>query len=128
MEKQIIEVPGASDPALPFSPVVAYGSLLFVSGQVGKDKTGKLAEGFGAQVHQTMKNIQLLLKHAGSSLDHVLKVCVYLADMDKFSEFNQIYKEYFTGNYPARTTFQVGRFGPGVQIEIDVIAYSPNAE
>jgi len=125
MKKRIIEVPGAGAD-LPFSPAVAYGSLLFVSGQVGKDASGQLVDGgFKAQVHQTMENIKSILGQAGSDMDCVLKVQVYLADMDNFSQFNEIYKTYFPGDFPTRTTFQVGRFGPGVQIEIDAIAYIP---
>jgi 2-iminobutanoate/2-iminopropanoate deaminase len=129
MKKRVFNVPGATSPDLPFSSSVAYGSLLFTSGQVGKDESGKLIEGdFAAQVHQTLKNVQVVLENAGSTMECVLKSSVFLADMDNFSEFNEIYKEYFKGDYPARTTFQVGRFGPGVLIEIDVIAYIPETE
>ncbi len=129
MEKTAINVPGTAPADLPLSPAVAYGSLLFVSGQVGKDESGRLAEGdFAAQVRQTLKNIEGILESAGSSMECILKSNVYLEDIDNFDEFNGIYAGSFDGDPPARTTFQVGRFGPGVLIEIDVIAYIPGAD
>ncbi|NIM95968.1 MAG: hypothetical protein GTO18_19895 [Anaerolineales bacterium] len=125
MEKKIISLPGGSGQKLPFSPAVVYGSMVFVSGQIGRDETGKLHdESFEAQVVQTMKNVQNILELAGSSFDKVLKITVYLADFDLFKEFNEIYRGYFEGDFPARTTFQVGRLGPGVLIEIDAVAHT----
>ena len=129
MEKRIVEVPGASGSALPLSPAVAYGSLLFVSGHVGKDDAGELVEGdIRAQVQQTMRNLQRTLEHAGTSLESVLKVTVYLSDFDDFGEFNQVYKDYFEVDYPARTTIQAGRLGPGMLVEIEAIAYLPDEQ
>lgn len=127
MEKQIVEISGAGKPELPFSPAVMFGAMVFVSGQIGNDGNGRLVEGgFAAQVRRAMQNVQSILEQAGSSLDHLLKVTVYLADFDRFAEFNELYCEFVTRNYPARTTFQVGRLGPGVEIEIDAIAYVPS--
>lgn len=123
MAKRPFHGRGKMKSSLPFSPAVAFGSLLFVSGQVGKDETGQLAGGgFEGQVRQVMENIGAILEPAGCTFDDVLKVTVYLADFAQFSAFNEVYKEYFSGVYPARTTIQAGRLGPGVEIEIDAIA------
>jgi len=62
------------------------------------------------------------LQDAGSSLDRVVKVNVYLADMEMFSRFNAVYKEYFTADFPARTCIQAGGLPLGIQVEIEAVA------
>jgi 2-iminobutanoate/2-iminopropanoate deaminase len=129
MQKQIIFTPKVAKSASPLSQAVAFGSLLFVSGQVAGDPTGGRVEGgFEAQARQVMENIKAILEEAGSSLDCVLKVTAFLSNMDDFPKFNEIYRTYFPKDFPARSCFQVGRLGPGFLVEIEAMAYIPDTD
>ena len=122
--KQIISTDKASKPAGPYSPVVAFGDLLFISGQgPGDPKTGELQKGeLESETRRTLENVKAILEDVGSSMEHVLKVTAYLSDMDNFAAFNEIYAEYFSKNPPARTCIQAGRLPFDIKVEIDVIA------
>ncbi len=103
--------------------------MLFVSGQVPVDpKTEKIIYGsLEEQTRLTLENIKAILEAGGgSSLDNVLKVTVFLANMDDFSAMSEVYKEYFKGDMPARTCIQAGRLLFDIKIEIEAIAYIPN--
>ena len=104
---------------------MVIGDLVFVSGQGSLDpKTGEVVRGdITEQMKITVENIRIILEGAGSSLKNVVKVTVYLSDMDLFSQMNELYKEYFGPVYPARTTIQAGRLPFDIDIEIDVTAY-----
>lgn len=129
MQKRIISTPKVAGSASPLSQAAAFGSLLFVSGQVAVDPTGKTVEGgFETQTRQVMENIKAILEEAGSSLDCVLKVTAFLSNMDDFPKFNEIYRTYFPKDFPARSCFQVGRLGPGFLVEVEAIAYIPNTD
>ena len=108
----------------PYSHAVAYGDLIFVSGQGPVDpKTGEIVRGnLETEVTLTLKNLETVLKDSGSSLDNVLKVTVFLSDIDNFSEFNEIYKRFFTSDHPARTCIQAGRLPFDIKVEIEAIA------
>ncbi|MBJ7881271.1 RidA family protein [Gelidibacter salicanalis] len=107
----------------PFSDVVAYNGLLFLSGQVGIDhSTRMLVEGgITEETKQCIENIKAVLGHHNSSLDKVIKCTVILRDIDDFAAFNEIYKTYFP-NKPARTTFAASGLALNASIEIEVIA------
>jgi 2-iminobutanoate/2-iminopropanoate deaminase len=125
MKKEAIWPKGGPEPKGPYSPAVVVGDLVFVSGQGPADaKTGEIVRGeISEQMKTTVENIRIILEGAGSSLENVVKVTVYLSDMDKFGEMNELYKEYFGPVYPARTTIQAGRLPLDIDIEIDVIAH-----
>jgi 2-iminobutanoate/2-iminopropanoate deaminase len=108
----------------PYSHAVRSGDLLYVSGQAGVDPaTGKVVEGgITRQVEQTFANIQSILQLAGLSFDHVIKVNVYLTDMNNFAAMNEVYARMFTQPYPARTTVGVASLPLGLQVEIEMIA------
>ena len=108
----------------PYSQAIAFGELLFVSGQGPVDpKTGKIVYGtLEEQVKLALENIKAILEAGNSSLENVLKVTVFLADMDDFSAMNEVYKEYFKGDMPARTCIQAGRLPFDIKCEIEVIA------
>lgn len=115
-------------PAGPYSPAVAYGQLVFVSGQAAKDPaTGQLVgNDIESQTEQVLNNIAVLLEAAGSSLDHVLRCGVFLIDITEFARMNAVYSRMFGSNRPARTTVQVAALpSPGLRIEIDAVAYIP---
>ena len=105
------------------SPAIITGDLVFTSGQIGMDsKTGQLAEGTEAQLEQVFRNLTVVLEAAGSSIDHVVKATVFLADMNDYNAMNELYKKKFKGDPPARTTVQVARLPRDARIEIEVVA------
>jgi len=107
-----------------FTPAIVTGDLVFTSGQIGVDsKTGQLAEGgFEGQFQQVFKNLTAVLDASGSSIDHVVKATVFLADMNDYNAMNELYKKQFKGDPPARTTVQVARLPRDARIEIEVVA------
>jgi 2-iminobutanoate/2-iminopropanoate deaminase len=106
-----------------FTPAIITGDLVFTSGQIGIDsKTGQLAEGFEGQFEQVFKNLTAVLEASDSSIDHVVKATVFLADMNDYNTMNELYRKQFKVDPPARTTVQVARLPRDARIEIEVIA------
>ena len=128
--KKIIPTEKAPPPAGPYSPVVALGDLIFISGQGPMDMhSGKFINAaLEQETRLTLDNLKNILDDVGSSMEDVLKATVYLDDMDNFSEFNRIYATYFPSNPPARTCIQAGRLPADIKVEIDVIACRKSAE
>lgn len=114
----------------PYSQAIACGDLLFVSGQGPVDpKTREIVRGsLEEQVRLTLSNLKIILEAGKASLDNVLKITVFLADMDDFEPMNDIYKEYFTEDMPARTCIQAGRLPFDIKVEMDAIARIPDEE
>jgi len=105
----------------PFSLGIKANGFLFVSGQVGKDPSGKMLEGLPAQAQQTLENLRTVIEAGGGSLGQVVKVTIYMTDIARLPEVNEIYKRYFTGTLPARATVEVRKLGGTAEIEIDAI-------
>lgn len=107
-----------------FTPAIITGDLVFTSGQIGLDpKTGQFPEGgFEAQFQQVFKNLTAVLEASGSSVDHMVKATVFLADMNDYNAMNELYKKQFKGDPPARTTVQVARLPRDARIEIEAVA------
>ena len=124
--KQIINPAGGPGAVGPYSPAIRWNGLVFVSGQIPLDPaSGELLGGdIQVQVRRVLENIGLLLNESGSSFQEVLKVSVFLADLDDFEAMNQVYAEYCGDSRPARSTVEVSRRPKGVDVEIDVIAAS----
>jgi 2-iminobutanoate/2-iminopropanoate deaminase len=103
---------------------VRAGELLFVSGQVGQDPaTGELiAADVTAQVEQVFANIRAVLRAAGKTLADVVRVGVYLTDLNDFAKMNAVYARQFDAPYPARTTIAVAALPLGAYVEIDLVA------
>ena len=122
--KQIINPAGGPGAVGPYSPAIKSNGLVFVSGQIPLDPaSGELVGGdIQAQVRRVLENIGLLLGEAGSSFQEVLKVSVFLADLNHFEAMNQVYAGYFGDSRPARSTIEASRLPKGVDVEIDVIA------
>jgi 2-iminobutanoate/2-iminopropanoate deaminase len=122
-KKIIVETKNGPAPKGQYSQVVIGGPFVFISGQLPFTPEGKLAEGeIVPQTKQIFDNIAAMLGEAGSSLEKVVKVGIYMTDMDDFPMMNQTYSTYFPKDPPARTTVIVKRFPPGVRIEVDVVA------
>ncbi|HET9265521.1 MAG TPA: Rid family detoxifying hydrolase [Vicinamibacterales bacterium] len=114
-------------PVGPYSPGMAVGDLVFVSGQAGRDpRTGTVALDVEAQTEQALRNIETVLQAAGSSLAHVVRCGVFLVDMREFPKMNEVYARVFGAHRPARTTVEVsGLPGAGLRVEIDAVALVP---
>lgn len=121
MRRAITSSTGA--PAIgPYSPALAVGSLMFLSGQIPLGPDGSVvAGGIQEQTSQVLENMRGLLAEAGADFSKVAKTTIYLADMADFAAVNTIYATYFTEPYPARATVQVARLPRDVRIEIDAI-------
>ena len=126
--KEIISTDKAPAPVGPYSPVVAFDRLVFISGQGPLDpETKQLVSGtIQEETRQTLENIKSILEDVGSSMENVLKVTAYLGDMDNFLTFNEVYAEFFPSDPPARTCIQAGRLPFDIKVEIDVIACRKN--
>jgi 2-iminobutanoate/2-iminopropanoate deaminase len=98
--------------------------LVFCSGQLGLDPaTNEFAPGgVEAETHQSLTNLKNVLEASGSSLKNVLKTTVFLRDMAEFAKMNAVYAEFFTENFPARSTVQVAALPRGGAVEIEAIA------
>lgn len=102
--------------------------MLYLSGQIG-NTPGEFAlveGGLEAEARQTMENIKRVLEANGSSLDHAVKFTIFIDDIDKWSDFNEVYVEYFNKNLPARSAFGAEGLALGAQVEVECIAYIPN--
>ena len=120
MRKTVMADKGPA-PAGPYSHAVVANGFVFISGQGPVNpETGAMPDAFADQVRQTFKNVQTILEAAGSSLDEVVKVNAYVTDLTRFAEFNDVYKEFFQEDPPARTT--VGTALLGILVEVDCIA------
>lgn len=123
MDKEIIVTEKAASPIGPYSQAVRVGELLFISGQGGIDPTnGELAEGIQKQTKQALENLKGILEASGSSFDEVVKVNVFLTNIDNFSVMNEVYASYFTKQFPARCCVEVSRLPKEAEVEIEMIA------
>ena len=109
---------------LPFSEAVRHGNTLYLSGQVGiVPGSLKLAPGgIREEAKQTMENIKTSLEAHGYTMAHLIKCTVMLTDMSEWSAFNEVYKTFFSGNYPARSAFGANGLALGARVEVECIA------
>jgi 2-iminobutanoate/2-iminopropanoate deaminase len=126
MSRTIINNPALPHSSAPHSNAVKVGNLIFVSGFPGYDDGGKVPTGdFGAQMRLALKHIKATLEYAGSSVDKIAKVNVFLDRRSDFEEMNAIYKEFFgpdQSHWPARTTLEARLPRPDFLLEIDCVA------
>jgi len=106
----------------PFSTAVKANGFLFLSGQVGIDQDGKLANDFDLEVRQIFKNIEAVLTEQMLTFDNIVTVTVYLKDMQNFKRLNEIYKTYFNGYYPSRTCIAVLELPLKANVEMTITA------
>jgi 2-iminobutanoate/2-iminopropanoate deaminase len=124
MEKQIINTGDAPAPIGPYNQAVRAGNLLFISGQICLDPaTGQLKNSdLQEETHQVMHNLKAILQAVGATFSSVVKTTIFLTDMNRFSEVNEIYGKYFSDAFPARETVQVSALPRFVNVEISMIA------
>jgi len=110
----------------PFSESARFGNLLFLAGQVGEDASGNLVPGgVLAEAEQMMLNIEAALARRGLTMEHVVKCTVFLADIDQWGAFNEVYKRHFSRPYPARSAMGVNGLSGNAQVEMECIAGIP---
>jgi len=114
-------------PKGPYSQAVIHNDVLYISGQIPlRHETGNIVRGtIEEETEIVLENLKVIIEDAGATLDDVLKVTCYMADIDDFERFNAIYKRFFSHRPPARTTIQAARLPFDVQIEVDAIVAVP---
>jgi len=119
-----INCPELASPAGPFSHVVKAGGLLYISGQLAQNpQTGQLVEdNVVEQTTQILQNLRAVLKAVQRDFSHVVKVNVFLTDMNDFAAMNAVYATYFDAPYPARSTIAVKALPLGARVEMECIA------
>jgi 2-iminobutanoate/2-iminopropanoate deaminase len=124
MDKKIINTTSAPAPIGPYSQAVEAGNMLFISGQICIDpSSGELKnKDIKEETEQVMQNLRSILKQAGLDFNHVVKTTIYITDMNRFAESNEVYGRHFTRNFPARETVQVSALPKFVNVEISMIA------
>ncbi len=120
---KVIETPDAPPAIGPYSQGMRFDNLVFTSGQLPIDpETGEVSEDTKQQAHQCLKNLKAVLEAAGSGMNRVKKVTVFVRDMDEFSNINEVYKQYFKVPFPARSLVEVARLPKDVKVEIEALA------
>lgn len=124
VEKQTITTEQAPKAIGPYSVGVKAGNFLFTAGQLGLDPvTGSIVPGgVEAETRQALNNLRAILEAAGVSWGNVVKTTVFLRDMNDFAVMNGVYAEFFTENFPARSTVQVARLPKDGAVEIEAVA------
>lgn len=114
----------APAPIGPYNQAVLHGNTLYISGQVCIDPaTGQLKnKDIQEEAHQVMHNLRAILTEAGMTFENVVKTTIFITDMNRFSDINEVYGKYFEANFPARETVQVSALPKFVNIEISMIA------
>jgi 2-iminobutanoate/2-iminopropanoate deaminase len=112
----------APQPVGAYSQAVRGGGLLFLSGQLGMDSKGRLAEGAAAQASRALHNLEAVLKAAGLGMEDVLKVTVYLSSMEDFGKVDDVCAGRFEEPYPARAAVAVSALPKGALVEIEAVA------
>lgn len=124
MVKKIINTKYAPAPIGPYNQAVQVNDTLYISGQVCIDaETGNLKnKDIQEETHAVMKNLKAILQEADMTFSNVVKTTIFITDMNRFSEINEIYGKYFEGDFPARETVQVSALPKFVNIEISMTA------
>jgi 2-iminobutanoate/2-iminopropanoate deaminase len=109
----------------PYSSALKIGNLVFISGQLPIEPiTGEIVESdIESQTRRSLENLKAALKPYSIDLKNIVKVTIFLRDINHFSRVNEIYSQYFTSQFPARSCIEVSRLPKDAQIEIEAIAY-----
>lgn len=123
MKREIIKTNNAPQAIGPYSQGIKIGDFIFTSGQIPVNPvTGELVMDIQKATRQSLENVKAVLEAAGTTLDKVVKVGVFVKDMNDFALVNEIYAEYFGENPPARSCVEVARLPKDAVIEIEAIA------
>jgi len=107
----------------PYSQAVQWGDVVFISGQIPLDpENGQLNNAtFEDETNQVLDNLEAICQEAGGTLDHILKLTIYLTDLSKFEVVNSIMASRFSEPFPARATLEISKLPKEVSIEMDAI-------
>lgn len=120
MSKHIIRTGAAPAAIGTYSQAVKVGNTIYLSGQIGLDPaTMQMVAGTEAQIHRVFQNLKAVAEAAGGSLTDVVKLNVFLTDLNHFAQVNQIMAEYFSEPYPARAAVGVAALPRGADVEAD---------
>lgn len=122
MNKQPIHSPDAPAAIGPYSQAIRAGNTVYLSGQLPLDPVSmKLVSGIQAQAEQVFKNLNAVVKAAGGTFQNIVKLNIFLQDLNDFSVVNEAMSRYFAEPYPARSTIQVAGLPKGAMVEIEGI-------
>jgi 2-iminobutanoate/2-iminopropanoate deaminase len=122
MPRQAFQPEGMAKPKPPYSPVVVSGDTVWTAGQIANDAEGNLiGGGIAEQTRRSLENVRACLEAVGCTMDDVVKVNAYLADLGDFPGYNEVYREFFDEPYPARSSVGAD-LPPGVLVEIEAVA------
>ncbi len=122
MSKLSIHTPEAPPAAGPYSQAIAVGPTVYLAGQIGLHPlTGAIAENFTEQAHQALRNLRAVARTSGGDLSDVVKLGVFVVDLEQFAALNEVMTEYFSVPYPARTTIQAAKLPKGGLVEFDAV-------
>ena len=124
MGRDVIRPKAGADLGLPFSPAIRANGFIFCSGQLPMNMdTGEFISGdIRRETRQIMTNLKRVLEAAGSSMEKVVKVTVFMKDLSEFNAMNEAYREFFPKDPPARSTVEVSRLAKDANLEIELIA------
>ncbi|SFM14687.1 RidA family protein [Pelosinus propionicus] len=123
MQNKVIMTKDAPTAIGPYSQGIIAGNMIFVSGQLGiNPKMGEMKNGFQEQATQSLLNLKAILEKAGAGMQDVVKTTVFLKDMNDFSAMNEIYKQYFTTSFPARSAIEISKLPKDGLVEVEAIA------
>ncbi|MDO9693540.1 MAG: RidA family protein [Candidatus Latescibacteria bacterium] len=124
MSRKVLSSPQAPSAVGPYSQGIAAAGLVFTAGQIGLDPaTGKFVPGgVVEQARRALDNARAVVEAGGATLADVVKVTVFLTDMADFAAFNEVYREFFTADYPARSAVGVAALPVGALVEVEMIA------
>ena len=123
MNKRVIITDKAPEAIGAYSQAVKAGNLIFISGQIPLDPSTMevISPVFSDQVEQVIKNLDEIVKESGNSLNDIVKITVYLKNLDNFQAVNQAMEKFFTKPYPARAAVEISKLPKDVEIEMDAI-------
>lgn len=121
---KVIKTDKAPAPIGPYNQAIEAQGTLYISGQIGMNPETKVLvqDTLENETHQVMANLKAVLNEAEYQFEDVVKCSIFLSNMDDFPKVNEVYGSYFSGQYPARETVQVGKLPLGVNVEISAIA------
>lgn len=121
-QRSVVKPQNAPQAVGPYSQGIVAGDFVYTSGQLPLKADGTMPEGIEAQAKQSLDNVKAVVEAGGSSLEKVVKVTIFLKDLNDFGKVNEIYATYFTADAPARSCVQVARIPKDALIEIEAVA------
>jgi len=124
MEREVIKTSNAPGVTLPLSQAIRAGNLVFTQGMTARDPVTRdfIGGDIETQTERSILNLKAILEAAGSSLDKVVKVTVFLTDIRDFARMNEVYRKFFPVDPPARSTVEVSKLAIAALVEIEMIA------